>query len=83
MGAPEIGEQCSRCRHLIGIVTAPPKDQMEGESRIVCDAFPKRGIPARILADRFDHRRPYPGDHGIRFEPYPGQKHPSDDVATG
>lgn len=32
----------------------------------VCAAFPK-GIPSRIMSGDFDHRRHYPGDHGIRF----------------
>ncbi|MFC7257696.1 MULTISPECIES: hypothetical protein [Streptomyces] len=32
-----------------------------------CDAFPE-GIPSAIYQDGFDHRLPYPGDHGIRFE---------------
>jgi hypothetical protein len=33
-----------------------------------CDAFPK-GIPDPILFSRFDHRKPFAGDGGIRFEP--------------
>ncbi|RAY14205.1 hypothetical protein DPM19_14570 [Actinomadura craniellae] len=32
----------------------------------LCDAFPD-GIPKDIHFDGFDHRLPYPGDHGIRF----------------
>lgn len=32
-----------------------------------CAAFPDR-IPADIWMEGFDHRRPYPGDGGIRFE---------------
>jgi len=34
----------------------------------VCVAFP-RGIPADIIAGRFDHIQPHEGDGGIRFVP--------------
>ena len=33
-----------------------------------CDAFPEQ-IPAKILLWEHDHREPYKGDNGIRFEP--------------
>lgn len=33
-----------------------------------CAAFPA-GIPGDILFSKADHRRPYPGDRGIRFLP--------------
>ena len=36
-----------------------------------CAAFPE-GIPEEIFLSRFDHRRPYPGDKGFRFEPAEG-----------
>jgi hypothetical protein len=26
-------------------------------------------IPVPIQANKHDHRKPYPGDHGIHFEP--------------
>lgn len=32
-----------------------------------CAAFPD-GIPAAIYIEGFDHRHPYPGDGGVRFE---------------
>ncbi len=33
-----------------------------------CEAFPS-GIPNPILLAEVDHLEPYPGDHGIQFEP--------------
>ena len=32
-----------------------------------CRAF--KAIPLEIVAGEFDHRSPYPGDKGIRYEP--------------
>lgn len=46
---------CVFCRHL-----------KKGED-FRCDAFPD-GIPSDIIENNADHRKPYPGDHGIRFE---------------
>lgn len=46
--------QCYRCRHYM--------------SGYVCRAF-SAGIPETILNNFHDHRQPYPGDNGIRFEP--------------
>jgi hypothetical protein len=57
---PIYGDQCARCRHLWN---DPPS---KGGPR--CAAFPK-GIPAAILSDRYNHKQPYKGDRGIRFEP--------------
>ena len=36
-----------------------------------CDAFPQR-IPGEIYTGGFDHRNPFEGDQGIRFEMRPG-----------
>lgn len=49
-----VGAQCARCANY----TAHGK----------CTAFPP-GIPMAILTGEHDHRAPYPGDNGIRFEP--------------
>lgn len=47
--------QCSKCKHF-------------NEYR--CPAFPgEDGIPPGILMGTISHKKPYPGDHGIRFEP--------------
>lgn len=45
--------QCGRCRHLVSLGS--------------CAAFPA-GIPLAIAQSRHDHRQPFPGDGGIRFE---------------
>lgn len=59
--------QCHACRHYHRITQKHP-----------CDAFPG-GIPEAIWLGRHDHRQPYPGDHGIRFEPLPGERHPAEE----
>ena len=49
--------QCFACKHL-------DRDSVLGVMR--CKAFEK--IPDAILADEADHREPYAGDGGIRWE---------------
>ena len=43
-----------------------------------CEAFPD-GIPGRILFQHFDHRLPFPGDHGLRFSLDPTRSDALDD----
>ena len=48
--------QCGTCKHY------------QGDMR--CDAFPyPKRIPQKIVSGLFDHRKPYPGDNGVRWEP--------------
>jgi hypothetical protein len=56
-----VGAGCMDCRHLLDLV--------EGR----CLAFPDQ-IPSDILQDLVRHTAPYPGDHGLRFEPAVGLK---------
>ena len=58
--------QCASCKHMHFDGKA-----MTGE----CDAF--KFIPNVMIGLDHDHRQPYPGDNGIRWEPKsPGEKHP-------
>ena len=51
--------QCFECVHL---------DRSASFNPIRCPAFPD-GVPVPIQMNKHDHRKPYLGDHGIRFEP--------------
>jgi len=55
--------QCSICSHFL--------EPEAGKSRFLaeprCEAFPD-GIPYEIQENWFDHRKPFEGDNGIRFE---------------
>ncbi len=69
--------KCMSCKHYRG-------SQGHEDHIPRCDAFPEPvereedwkllAIPESILNERFDHTKPYPGDHGIRFEPYDSWK---------
>jgi hypothetical protein len=47
--------RCMRCVHY-----------RQGNLR-QCAAFPAGPIPEEIWKEEFDHSKPYPGDHGLRF----------------
>lgn len=50
---------CLTCKHL---------DRTATDGQFRCTAF-LDAIPEPILVMEVDHHFPYPGDHGIRFEP--------------
>jgi hypothetical protein len=52
-----VWTQCVYCKHL-------------GPGGL-CPAFPE-GIPDEINYNLHDHHQPFPGDHGIHFEPIEG-----------
>ena len=56
----QLVTQCSACRHF----------HREDRAHETCAAFPE-GIPADILANRLDHRRPIDGDHGVTWQRAP------------
>lgn len=58
-----IGLQCLTCTRR--------NDAGAASGATTCDAF-QGGIPVEILTGLVDHRKPYPGDNGLRYAPMPG-----------
>jgi hypothetical protein len=65
MTTPARSYQCEVCAHYRHAKYDP--------WRLCCDAFPD-GIPREIRIEQHDHRKPFPGDNGILFEPKPGEE---------
>jgi len=64
MSAPEDPLVCSTCVHFTHDIT----DEDHDHFRFKCAAFPK-GIPEVIMYNEFDHHQPFPGDHGMQYQP--------------
>lgn len=61
---------CFFCKHLYQFSNEEFRASFRDKApeRIIkCPAIPD-GIPAEITVNLFDHRKPYPGDSGVRFE---------------
>lgn len=59
-----INPYCRTCVHYRGL--SPEASLAAGTMLETCDAFP-RGIPKLIYSYAWNHRNPFPGDHGIRY----------------
>jgi hypothetical protein len=55
----KLDSQCLNCAHVM----RPIRDRI-----LRCEAFPE-GVPDIIFRNEHDHRKPYRGDHGVRWEP--------------
>ena len=55
-----MGALCFSCAHFRSYLET-------GREESSCAAFPD-GIPDEIVFGGYDHRLPYPGDHGVRYE---------------
>ena len=55
--------QCIGCKHYTMMST--------------CEAFPDK-IPYKIISGQFIHTEPYPGDHGIMYDPIDPDEEPEE-----
>jgi hypothetical protein len=70
VGITSAEKLCDLCKH-----------RHPGSHPPACAAYPDR-IPLAIRLMQVDHRQPYPGDHGIRFEPTDGSPETQAKVAN-
>lgn len=51
--------KCETCKYY---------DIYNDKNYATCKVFPE-GIPPEIFREDVDHKKPYPGDNGIQYEP--------------
>lgn len=61
---------CMWCKHLDHY----DDEEITEATENTCVAFPDKIPEAIIFTCQHDHRKPYPGDNGIRFEAKPGEE---------
>jgi hypothetical protein len=77
--------QCLNCTHWASPLDRTDPDALTDAPTQVCAAFPleQGGIPDQIWTGRADHRQPFEGDNGIRFEAAPGETFPEYALVQG
>jgi len=66
--------QCLTCVHWISPLDRTDANARDPEPTQTCKAYPlPGGIPVEIWWNKVDHRQPYEGDSGIRWEPDGGE----------
>lgn len=60
--------QCIYCKHFQGATSQGNPQGNPFATPKICAAFPQ-GIPQEVLLTIHDHRLPFDGDHGVRYEP--------------
>ena len=75
MSEPILSPQCARCAHYRGPGGKIKRigDAFAMIAFATCDAYPQ-GHSRRNFSELYDHRFPFKGDRGVRFEPRPDQE---------
>jgi hypothetical protein len=74
----EPAPQCLVCARWVSPLDQGDDIATQAEPTQVCAAFPLAdgGIPDEIWHNQADHRRPYPGDHGLQWTAQDGEQFP-------